>query len=112
MTAWHKQPGEPVNKFEPVIEVARFNPIWIEFDCPILDQRYFPLGENVMVAPASDPENARSAEVVFTSMKATPSSHTFRVRLSAPNAKHDWKSGQKMLITTTGKPAAAPGKGK
>ncbi len=112
MTAWHKQPGEPVNKFEPVIEVARFSPIWIEFDCPILDQRFFPVGKTVKVAPASDPKGLRSAKVVFTSMKATPSSHTFRVRLSVANTKHDWKSGQKMLISTIEEPAAAPGKGK
>lgn len=112
VTAWHKQPGEPVDKFEPVIELARFDPLWIEFDCPILDQRFFRLEELVTVAPASDPENGRPATVVFTSMKARPSSHAFRVRLSTPNPKHDWKSGQKMLITRVQHHATPPSKGK
>ncbi|MHC4516102.1 MAG: efflux RND transporter periplasmic adaptor subunit [Planctomycetota bacterium] len=111
VTDWHKQPGEPTNRLEPVVEVARLDPLWVTFDCPIRDQRLFRLDAEVMVAPALEPHNQRKAKVVFVSMRATPSSHTFRVRLSTANPARDWKAGQKMVIRI-GQPNATPPAGK
>ena len=107
VTVWHKQPGEPANKLEPVIEVVRLDPLWVTFDCPVRDQRLFGLGDQVMVAPALAPDDKRKAEVVFVSMRATPSSHTFRVRLRTSNPDRDWKTGLKMEISPV-KPSAKP----
>jgi hypothetical protein len=56
------------------------------------------MGAEVLVAPSLEPDKVRKAKVVFVSMRATPSSHTFRVRLSTANPARDWKAGQKMLI--------------
>ncbi len=111
VVAWHKQPGEPAVKLEPVVQVARLDPLWVAFDCPIRDQRLFRLETEVTVAPALEPNNERKAKVVFVSMRATPSSHTFRVRLSTANSTRDWKAGQKMLIRT-GQPSAKPPSGR
>jgi len=98
VVTWVRHPGEPAIKLEPVIEVATLDPLWIEFDCPIRDQRLFRLGRQVTVSPASQPEESRTAEIVFVSVRATPSSHTFRVRLATRNPKQDWKAGLKMTI--------------
>ncbi len=109
VTDWYRQPGEPAIKLEPVVQVARLDPLWVHFDCPIRDQRLFAMGGEVMVAPASDPKNKRHAEITFISMRATPSSHTFRIRLSTPNPKRDWKAGLKMLVSLSQPRATPPG---
>jgi RND family efflux transporter MFP subunit len=111
VTKWHKQPGEPANELEPVIEVASLDPLLVTFDCPVRDQRLFGLGDEVMVAPALEPYNTRTAKVVFVSMQATPSSHTFRIRLSTANPEHDWKAGLKMLVSLA-RPGPTPPGGK
>jgi RND family efflux transporter MFP subunit len=111
VVAWNKQPGEAADKLAPVVEVACLDPLWVAFDCPLRDQRLFPLGAEVTVAPALEPNNERKAKVVFVSMRATPSSHTFRVRLSTANGARDWKAGQKMLIRID-EPRAQPPAGK
>lgn len=98
IVTWVRHPGEPAIKLEPVIEVATLDPLWVEFDCPIHDQRLFRLGRRVTVSPASQPGESREAEIVFVSVRATPSSHTFRVRLATSNPKQDWKAGLKMTI--------------
>lgn len=107
VVAWHKQPGEAADRLAPVVEVACLDPLWVAFDCPLRDQRLFPMGEKVMVAPSLAPDKGRKAKVVFVSMRATPSSHTFRVRLEVANPDRDWKAGQKMLIRID-QPSATP----
>jgi len=111
VVAWHRQPGEAAEKLAPVVEVARLDPLWVAFDCPLRDQRLFRMGTEVMVAPALEPNNERKAKVVFVSMRATASSHTFRVRVSTTNLARDWKAGQKMLIRID-QPSARPPAGR
>jgi membrane fusion protein (multidrug efflux system) len=110
VVAWIRSPGEPAMKLEPVIEVATLDPLWVEFECPIRDQRLFRLGGRVLVAPASQPDESRKATIEFVSVRATPSSHTFRVRLTTPNPDRDWKAGLKMTIRPD--PASAKPDGK
>ena len=64
------------------------------------------------MAPAAESNDGRRATVVFVSMQATASSHSFRIRLSLPNPERDWKAGQKMLITFDTSAHATPPPGK
>lgn len=93
-----KRPGETSEKLMPVVEVAKLDPLWVEFECPVTDEALFRPGAEVLVSPSSRKSDTRSGTVVYVSMKASPSSHTFRVRIAAPNEDHSWKAGLKMLI--------------
>jgi multidrug efflux pump subunit AcrA (membrane-fusion protein) len=104
-----KSVGETVEKFVPVLEVIDLDPLWVEFDCPVADERFFTVGTSVRVAPAVRPDDVRSAVIVYTSVKASPSSHTFMVRAAVDNPHHDWKSGLKMLVTRTTDAAVGAG---
>ena len=112
VTARFKQAGEAVEKFVPVVEVMCLDPLWIEFECPIQQQREFRIGTKVVVAPARRPEDERVATVTFVSLKANASSHSFMIRAAVANPDHDWKTGLKMLIepTSTFDPSAPSGK--
>lgn len=109
-----KSEGESVERFVPVLEVMAFDPLWIEFDCPMYMRDTFAKGSDVVVAPSFNPEESRIGQVILHSMKATAASHTFVVRIAVPNEDRSWKSGQKMLIYEPTAPAgeATPKPGK
>lgn len=104
-----KGEGEAVERFVPVIEVMSFDPLWIEFDCPVTERNLFAVGNELVVAPAMNPEDMRVATVLFVSPKAKAASHSFMVRAAVTNAGLDWKSGLKMVIQPGG-PATTPAK--
>ena len=64
------------------------------------------------VAPSTDPADTRRAEVVYVSMEANPSSHTFLARAAIPNPRHRWRAGMKMIVALAADapdvPAASP----
>lgn len=93
-----KSVGETVEMFVPVLEVIDLDPLWVEFECPVDEESMFRPGAEVTVAPAYDPADQRVGNVVYSSMKATASSHTFLVRVAVPNEESPWKAGLKMLI--------------
>jgi RND family efflux transporter MFP subunit len=93
-----KSEGEAVERFVPVVEVMSLDPLWIEFDCPFGSEHLFHAGGDVVVAPAVRPADTRTARILFVSMKATASSHTFMVRAAVANEDLRWKTGLKMII--------------
>ena len=78
--------------------VVKLDPLWIEFDCPLEDQHLFAVGAQAHVRRASATRERRAARIVHTSMRADPSSGTFRVRLELANAERAWKAGLKVWI--------------
>lgn len=108
-----KSVGETVEMFVAVLEIVDLDPLWVEFDCPVADERFFAIGTEVSLAPAVRPEDVRTGTVVYTSIKASPSSHTFVVRAAVANPANDWKSGLKMLVRrlpSSGDAPSLPGK--
>ena len=93
--------GDAVERFAPVIEVMSLDPLWIEFDCPVTAQQQFRKGTTIYVAPAVEPDSWRRAKILFASLNASASSHTFLVRAAVDNPKLDWKAGLKMVIRST-----------
>lgn len=93
-----KGEGESIEKFVPVIEVMCLDPLWIEFDCPLTEERRFAKGTEIEVAPSQRPADVRRATVQLLSVKAAAASHTFVVRAEVPNPDLSWKAGLKMLI--------------
>lgn len=90
--------GETSEKLVPVVEVVKLDPLWVEFECPVTDEALFRHGAKVLTSPTARKNESRTGTVVYVSMKANPSSHTFRVRIAVPNKGHTWKAGLKMLI--------------
>ena len=109
-----KSQGESVERFVPVLEVMCFDPLWIEFDCPMHKKNAFVPGSEVSVAPSYSPEDQRIGRVILHSMKATAASHTFVIRIEVPNKDRSWQSGLKMLVHEPAVPEAValpkPGK--
>lgn len=104
-----KYEGESIEKFVPVLEVMRLDPMWIEFECPVAAKGSFRVGAEIEVMPSVRPNDRRTARIVHTSMRADPSSHTFVVRAAVPNSDYSWKMGLKMLIQHgDGLPKATP----
>ncbi len=91
--------GEAVEELEPVFQVVALNPLWVEFDCPVSDEKKFPMGKKVRVSLTSDAGSQRVGEVIWVSSMANPASHTFRVRLRVPNTVNPWKGGLKVRIS-------------
>ena len=87
-----------MERFVPVVEVMSLDPLWIEFDCPVASEHLFQVGREIPVAPAVRPTDTRTAKILFVSMKATASSHTFMVRAAVANEDLRWKTGLKMVI--------------
>jgi RND family efflux transporter MFP subunit len=107
VTELFKQRGDTTEKLVPVLEVARLDPLWVEFECPVKDKALYRLDAKVELRPWARPEESREGTVVFVSMRANPSSHTFRVRVATPNKGHTWKAGLKMQIALPKQAAAA-----
>jgi RND family efflux transporter MFP subunit len=109
-----KQQGETVEKYIPVLEVMTLHPLWVEFDCPVADEGLFRVGTELTVFPSVRPADTRVARVVYTAMRADPSSHTFVIRAAVPNEDYSWKAGLKMLVRRPAvgekRPAGKPGK--
>ncbi|MCA8958508.1 MAG: efflux RND transporter periplasmic adaptor subunit [Planctomycetes bacterium] len=112
VTQQHKTRGETTEKLVPVIEVSQLDPLWVEFECPVADKDKFTPGVAVDLRPAARPTDVRRGKVVYASMRANPSSHTFRVRIATPNQGHTWKAGLKMWVElpTTGEAPELPPK--
>ena len=66
----------------------------------------FTTGAYVAVAPAGNPSDIRKAKIVYVSMEANPSSHTFLARASIANPKHTWRAGLKMQVRSAPEPNA------
>ena len=98
VTEIFKRRGETSEKLVQVMEIATLDPLWVEFECPITDENLFRPGTEVVVSPAARKNESRTGTVVYVSMTAKPSSHTFRVRIATPNKDHTWKAGLKMLV--------------
>lgn len=103
-----KSEGESVERFAPVLEVMSLDPLWIEFDCPITSAGDYRVGSEVTVAPYLHPQDRRTSKVVYASMKANASSHTFLVRVAVPNPDLTWKAGLKMAVERADADAAEP----
>ncbi|MCB9917351.1 MAG: efflux RND transporter periplasmic adaptor subunit [Planctomycetes bacterium] len=100
VTRLFKHPGETTEELAPVAEVVQLDPLWIEFEVTLLEGDLFTKDTEVLVSPAATPEDVRTARIVFVSLKANPSSHSFMVRAATANPKLDWKSGLKMAVRT------------
>ncbi|HLQ38168.1 MAG TPA: efflux RND transporter periplasmic adaptor subunit [Planctomycetota bacterium] len=98
VTRWFKQVGECTEQLVPVIEVMSLHPLWVEFECPVAKERDYRKGSTVQVVPAIGDHAPRAATIVYVSMRATPSSHTFLVRAAVPNADYSWRAGLKMTV--------------
>lgn len=94
-----KQAGETVDQLLPVVEVMSLDPLWIEFECPIAEERHHRIGSRVQVKPAVGEHEPRMAEVVYVSWKATPASHTVLVRAAVRNEDYGWRAGLKVVVT-------------
>lgn len=112
-----KSEGESVERFVPVLEVMSLDPLWVEFDCPVTSDNLFAVGSEVVVSPSVNPQDRRIGKVVYASMKAVASSHTFLVRAAVPNPDLKWKAGLKMVVeraaaidTTEAEAQPRPGK--
>lgn len=110
VTRRFKQVGETVEKFDPVVEVTALDPLWIEFDAPVADDRLYRIGTEITISPSVRPDAVRKARIIYTSVKANPSSHTYLVRAAVSNPKRDWKAGLKILVRRPRPAAAKPGK--
>ena len=97
-----KSEGESVERFVPVLEVMGLDPLWIEFDCPVTSDNLFAVGSEVVVSPSVNPQDRRIGKIVYASMKAVASSHTFLVRAAVPNPDLRWKAGLKMVVERSG----------
>ncbi len=102
VTELFKHRGEASEKLLPVLQVARLDPLWVEFECPVKNQELYSIGSTVMLSPSARPGETRVGRVVHLSDQANPSSHTFRVRVALPNKGHAWKAGLKMRISPSG----------
>lgn len=98
VTARFRTTGDAVEKFVPVVEVMSLDPLWIEFECPLTEASQFHKGGTALVAPATAPDDVREATILLLSPKANASSHSFMIRASVPNPRHDWFTGMKMTI--------------
>jgi RND family efflux transporter MFP subunit len=108
VTARFKGEGEAVERFVPVIEVVSLDPLHVEFDCPLSEQHRFTKGSLLSVAPATRPDDVRTATVLFVSPKATAASHTLLVRAAIANPRLDWQSGLKVFVAQATDVAAPP----
>ena len=98
ITEIFKQKGETADKLVPVLEVSGLDPLWVEFECPVKDHERYRRGVRVVVSPAARPNETRVGQIIYTSMKANPSSHTFLVRAAVANRERPWQAGLKMLV--------------
>lgn len=112
VTRRFKQLGETTEQLIPVVEVMSINPLNVEFECPVVVERRFPIGGFVRVRPAIGDHEPRLAEITHVSLQARPASHAFLVRASLPNPDYSWRSGLKVFIEAVDAPSATPPEGK
>ncbi len=89
-----KWPGEYV-KDEPVVQVVRLDPLWIEVVAPI--SLYGHIEKNMIaeVFPETPFQESRKARVLVIDPMADAASGTFRVRLELPNPEQSILGGVK-----------------
>ena len=92
----HHRRGEAVEELQPVVKLVSLDPMWVEFDCPVVDGRLFAKGAKVEVQRADDAASA-AAVVVFASEVADAASQTFKVRLEL-RGRPSWKAGVKVFV--------------
>ena len=92
-----KHSGETTERLTPVMEIITLDPLWVEFECPVAEHAAFQPGADVLVTPSSSTET-RTARIVYVSMEANPSTHTFLARAAIPNRGHTWRAGLKMFV--------------
>lgn len=89
-----KSPGEYVDE-EPILRVARLDPLRIEVIIPIAEHPNFRPGLNARVYPETHPGEAWHARVTAVDAVGDPASGTFRARLELPNPEGKLLAGIK-----------------
>lgn len=79
-----KSPGEYVDE-EPILRVARLDPLRVEVIIPIEQHARFRPGLGARVYPETDPDAPWRAHVTAVDAVGDPASGTFRARLELPN---------------------------
>lgn len=93
-----KSPGEYVDE-EPILRVARLDPLRIEVIIPIAEHPQFRPGLNARVYPETHPGQAWHARVTAVDAVGDPASGTFRARLELPNPDGKLLAGIKCTAT-------------
>ncbi len=79
-----KWPGEYVEE-EPLLRVARLDPLWVEVVAPVALHRTISKGMLAEVMSENEPAAAHEARVTVVDPMGDAASGTFRVRLELPN---------------------------
>lgn len=89
-----KSPGEYVDE-EPILRVARLDPLRVEVIVPIEYHARFQAGMKARVLPETHPGDAWMAAVTAVDAVGDPASGTFRARLELPNPEGKLLAGIK-----------------
>lgn len=96
-----KSPGEYVDE-EPVLRVARLDPLRVEVIVPIAYHGQFHAGMKARVLPETHPDNTWLAAVTAVDAVGDPASGTFRARLELPNPEGKLLAGIKCTAALEG----------
>jgi len=100
-----KSPGEYVDE-EPILRVARLDPLRVEVIIPIDQHPRFHPGLDVRVYPETHPDAPWIARVTAVDAVGDPASGTFRARLELPNPDGRLLAGIKCMASLDADPAA------
>jgi len=103
-----KSPGEYVDE-EPILRVARLDPLRVEVIIPIQHHARFRPGLDARVFPETSPDEPWVAEVTAVDAVGDPASGTFRARLELPNPEGKLLAGIKCMASLeSGDPLQSP----
>tara|TARA_R110002073_G_scaffold50792_1_gene134066 strand:- start:599 stop:2026 length:1428 start_codon:yes stop_codon:yes gene_type:complete len=103
-----KSPGEYVDE-EPILRVARLDPLRVEVIVPIEYHAVFHPGMKARVLPETHPDDAWIAAVTAVDAVGDPASGTFRARLELPNPEGKLLAGIKCTAALeSGDPLQSP----
>ena len=86
-------PGEFVNRGDPVAQLVNVDKIKVEVQVPELDIPFIRAGESTLVKIDALPEKSISGRIDFVSFEADPATKTFLARIIIENPKHEIRPG-------------------
>lgn len=80
--------GESVKALDPIIQLIRVDPLWIDTPVPVGRVREFALGQRVLVQFPLDQSRAKTTgRIIHISSVVDAASETLQIRLEVPNPK-------------------------
>ncbi|WP_114766796.1 efflux RND transporter periplasmic adaptor subunit [Vibrio rhodolitus] len=92
--------GEQVRD-EPIIKVAKIDPLYIEASLPVEQYGQFQTGDNALVTFTMPGLESKQLPITLIDPVADPRSHTFNIRLELANANYQIPAGIKCSLELT-----------